>query len=129
MELDTKQKVLLAIYMEYQKDVPDMLENITSKNLGIGEVAFEVALEKLENEELITGAVFQLPLGGGKHTRTADIMMTREGIEYVENRIGIEKTLSGIDKLKYIVKKTAELGWDQAKDLAARTMADIAKPQ
>jgi len=35
MELDTKQKVLLAIYMEYQKDIPNMSEAIRAETLGI----------------------------------------------------------------------------------------------
>lgn len=41
MELDTKQKVLVAIYTEYQKDIPDMEGAISSKVIGIDSNAFK----------------------------------------------------------------------------------------
>ncbi len=55
MELTIKEKVLLAIYNEYQKDVPDMEHNITWDKLEIDKQKFEIAIDKLENENLIVG--------------------------------------------------------------------------
>jgi hypothetical protein len=129
MKFDTKQKVLLAIYTEYQKDVPDMEKNLKAINLGVDNDAFKLALEKLENENLITGVKF---IRGG-NSRIPSIvicqfiMMTRDGIEYVEDKIGIKHTLSGSEKLTYILKESASWGWDQIKDIAARTLSEIAK--
>lgn len=52
MKLGTKENVLLAIYIEYQKDLPDMGSvNNTALNMDID--VFNVALEKLQNEEYI----------------------------------------------------------------------------
>lgn len=132
MKLDSKQKVLLAIYTEYQKDIPEMKNYITPEDLGIDNpLAFRIALEKLQSEQLICGAKF---VYGDGYYIPVDVLvdyikMTRDGIDYVENKIGIDKTLSGFDKVKYIVQKSAEIGWDQVKDIAARTMAEIAKGQ
>lgn len=47
MKLGTKENVLLAIYIEYQKDLPDMGSvNNTALNMDID--VFNVALEKLQ---------------------------------------------------------------------------------
>jgi hypothetical protein len=55
MELDTKQKVLLALYAEYQKDLPNMRE-IRADTLGLTKDVFYVAIEKLQNEGFIRDA-------------------------------------------------------------------------
>ena len=52
MKFGAKEQVLLAIYIEYQKDLPDIGSvNNTVLNMDID--VFNVALEKLENEEYI----------------------------------------------------------------------------
>ena len=54
MKLDIKQQVLLAIYIEYQKDLPNMsCVNNTELNMDID--VFNVALDKLQNEGYIKG--------------------------------------------------------------------------
>lgn len=129
MELDTKQKVLVAIYIEYQKDIPSMGENIKSKVLGIESEVFTNAITKLINEGYITGV--KISRGGIGNKIIAmfvnDMMISRDGIEYVENKIGIEITLTGTEKVKYIAKKAFETGWDQLKDIAAKTLAEMNK--
>lgn len=128
MKLDTKQKVLIAIYTEYQKDLPKMFDNITPEKLGIDEDVFKVAIDKLQNEELINGATVTLCLGQDYPDVLIDfVKMTRDGIDYVENVIGIEKTLTGIEKVKAIIAKMTEWGFDQLKDIAARTLNEMAK--
>lgn len=127
MEFDSKQKVLVAIYTEYQKDIPNMKDNIRANKLGLEANVFNIALEKLENEGLITDVHFSR--GGGRLilSFTDDVKMTREGIEYVENKLEIPKTLTGMQKVQKLAKDGASWGWDQFKDIAARTMAEMFK--
>lgn len=127
MEFDTKQKILIAIYTEYQKDIPDMRKNIKAHAISIDNKTFFVALEKLENEGYITGVRFIRSDEGIITAFTNDVMMTRDGLEYVETKLNILKTLTGKEKLLKIVKDAPTWGWDQLKDLAARTLAEMAK--
>jgi len=128
MKLDLKQKVLVAIYTEYQKDVPEM-DNITQALFDIDESKFIIALKKLENEQQIVGVklaeyvdgTFLLP-----NTMT-QVMMTNRGIDYVENVLDIQPTLTGKEKAKAIFSKAGELGFDQLKDFAARVTAEMLK--
>ncbi len=56
-------------------------------------------------------------------------MMTSIGIEYVENKLGIEKTLSGLEKIKYMYGKYANWGWEQGKEIISSTLAKIIQDQ
>ncbi|WP_027640122.1 YjcQ family protein [Clostridium cadaveris] len=127
MKIDTKQKVLIAIYKEYQEDVPKMEENINASKLGINVEAFMVALDKLTNEELIRGVRFSR---NGSKIFVAildNMMITSKGIDYVETKLGIEKTLDGVEKIKYMASKCVELGWCEAKDILSSTFAKTIK--
>lgn len=128
VKLDTKQQVLVAIYTEYQKDLPDM-EQVTPTVLGIEEEHFIVALLKLQNEGLIANVIFAESLSGIDDAFLYRTMMTRLGIEYVESTLAIVPTLSAADKLKGMAAKLAEWGLDQLKDFAARTLAEVVKSQ
>ena len=127
MKLDTKQKVLVAIYTEYQKDIPDMRTNIKSKELGIDGEVFAIALDKLLNEGFITGVQFSKSKNKIMATFTDGIMMTRDGIDYVETKLGIEKTLSGMEKVQEMAKKSANWGWNEFKDITVKVLAEMAK--
>ena len=129
MGLDTKQKVLIAVYTEYQKDLPDIGEKVRADVLNIDNEVFKVAIEKLENERLIcdsniikggSSTIWNTVMVDLKHTK-----MTPTGIAYVEDKLGIEKTLSGAEKVKYISSKIAEWGWEQFKDIASKTLMEI----
>lgn len=129
MEIDSKQKVLMAIYTEYQKDLPNMEQNVKADLIGLETEVFMTAIDKLINEGYITG-VNILRAGRGNKIQAIilrDMMITRDGIDYVENKIGIEKTLSGSEKVKYISKKVAEAGWDKGSDLIAKVLAELIK--
>lgn len=130
MKLDSKQKVLIAIYLEYQKDIPNMQENIKPSALGMDKDIFNIAIDKLNNEELITGAIITRAGQGNNIVMlwTRDIMMTREGIEYIEEKIGLSHVLTGEEKIKFVTKNLATSGWEQLKDIAAKTLAEISKP-
>lgn len=56
MELDVKQQVLVAIYTEYQKDIPMIHKEVTLNSLGIEKEKFDIVIEKLEHEGLISGS-------------------------------------------------------------------------
>lgn len=88
MDLDTKCRLLLAIYYEYQKDIPDM-SVINYESLNLDCLVFQIALDKLQNEGLITGAKLQF-ISGSPYPNavvTDYIKMTRDGIEFVEEKI------------------------------------------
>ena len=129
MEFDSKQKVLMAIYTEYQKDIPDMANSIRANILGLDMDVFKIALEKLENERLIIGVKFAR--GGNSPIPlmawTDNIKMTTYGIQYVEDKLNIDKTLTGSEKVKNLLSSSASWGWDQFKDIAAKTMAEMLK--
>lgn len=131
MGLDTKQKVLIAIYTEYQKDLPNIDGNVKANILGVDNKIFNVAIEKLENEGLIIGSDLRK---GGSSTVWNTLMvnlnhtkMTPDGISYIEEKLGIEKTLSGAEKVKHVSLKVVEWGWDQFKDVASKTLSEIIK--
>ncbi len=97
-EIDTKQKVLLAIYAEYQRDLPDMENALRAEILGLSREVFYSALLKLINEGFITGFEPFYAENVIFDALVQNIMMTRYGIEYVEKKFEIEPTLSGVAK-------------------------------
>ena len=105
MKYDTKQQVLLRIYIEYQKDIPDMKSiNNTEMNMDID--VFNNALKKLNTEGYIKGLhIMSADNEEFYGVRCDEIELTRDGIEYVENKFGIEKELTAADKLKYVTRK------------------------
>lgn len=129
MKLDSKQKVLIAIYIEYQKDVPNMNESIQPTKLGMEREVLDIAIDKLQNEGLIDGADIRRGGIGNKIIAifTRDIRMTGEGIEYVESKIGLSRVLTGEDKVKFVLKELASSGWEQLKDIAAKALVEISR--
>lgn len=128
-ELDTKQRVLVAIYTEYQKDLPNMGNNISAYDLGIEYDVFKVALLKLSNEGYIRGADFIRGGQGNKITSvyTREIMMTRDGIDYVEEKLGIKPDMSAGEKVKEVSKTVAAWGYNELKDFAIKVTGEIVK--
>lgn len=130
MELDTKQKVLIAIYTEYQKDIPNIEEEVTPQKLGIGLEEFRIAIAKLENEKLINGTIIPKSKGykwGVFCVMLDNTMMTPYGIDYVENKLGIDKTLSGMDKVKKVGEKCVIWGWNEFKDITVQVLSEMGK--
>lgn len=84
-----KDKILLEIYNEYNKDLPDMRNNICASKLNLDKNIFSVSLEKLYEEGLIKGVEFSR--GGGKILLafTNDIKITTCGISYLEKKFYI----------------------------------------
>ncbi len=129
MKLDAKQKVLIAIYSEYQKDIPKMEENVTAGKLGLDQDVFNIAVDKLQNEELIKDATIEYSVSGKVFLRITLVKMTRVGIDYVESKFEIEKAQSGLEKATIIMKKAAEFGYEQLQNIAAKAIAEMVKGQ
>ena len=53
--------------------------------------------------------------------------MTPYGIDYVENKIGIDSTLSGFDKVKKVGEKCATWGWNEFKDITVKVLSEMGK--
>jgi hypothetical protein len=124
MEIDAKHKVLYALYAEYQKDVPDM-PSVTFEVLEMESRAYKIALLKLQNEGFIDGFETFPP-----HTRMEpkavildSVMPTRFGIEYVEKKLEIEKSLTGHEKLKRLKEKFGSFGWEVLQGLAVNILS------
>lgn len=128
MKLDLKQKVLVAIYTEYQKDVPEM-DNITQTLFDIDESKFIIALKKLENEDKINGLNFaEFAEGTFLFPNTmSQVMMTNHGMDYVENVLGIQPTLNGLEKVKEVASKVGGWGFEQLKDFAVKVTTEMIK--
>lgn len=118
MKYDTKQQVLLRMYIEYQKDIPDMKSiNNTEMNMDID--VFNNALKKLNTEGYIKGLYIMSADNEEFYSvRCDEIEMTRDGIDYVENKFGIEKELTAVDKLKYVTRKCGVFGFSALKIIA-----------
>lgn len=126
--LDTKQQVLIAMYTEYQKDIPQM-GSVTANSLGIDHTAFYVAIEKLQNEEFITDAII---VKGGPDpypllVRIDEAKLTRIGIEHVESKLEITDTDPGLTKVQSISRKVADWGLDKLLDYAAKVTVEMMK--
>ena len=116
MDIDGKHKVLYALYTEYQKDIPDM-NSVTFSVLDMEAIAFNIALEKLENEGFINGAIFSRAMGQKYPINVVmhRIMLTRFGVEYVEEKLKVERSGTGKEKVKWLVQKFGEFGWETLK--------------
>jgi len=82
-----KDRILLAIYNEFQKDLPDMKYRITYDELHITKEEFYVGLEKLENEELIKDGNYSK--NGSKILLAFldNVKPSVRGIQYVEQKL------------------------------------------
>ena len=110
MELDVKQQVLIAIYTEYQKDIPMIHKEVTPNSLGINREKFDIAIVKLENEGFITDTNIAYGKGNPNSNRWAifcvsldNTKMTPYGIDYVEKVLDIENTYNAKSKVSRVV--------------------------
>lgn len=81
MKLDAKQQVLLALYIEYQKDLPKM-DSVKCSSLNMAIDVFNTALGKLSKEGYING-LYAYPADNNEfyEVYTKDVGLTRAGIE------------------------------------------------
>ena len=82
-EFYIKERVLLAIYEEEQKNEPDLMGKITYSALGIEQNKFHIALLKLRNEDLIKVGLVEAD-DAIQEVLFGTTAITREGNEYVK---------------------------------------------
>jgi hypothetical protein len=100
LQIDLKQKILLAFYVEYQKDSSHLM-NIDHRVVGVTIDMFVSALEKLDNEELV---IYELTYPSLDPKVVSYVTITRRGIEYIEQKFGIDSVLNGREKVAKIVR-------------------------
>jgi len=127
MKLSNKEKILIALYVTYKKDYPCMESEVTAEKLGLPYNQFVFELHRLNLENLIKNITFAYASGQPSIAWYKNVIVTEDGQEYIENKIGIEKTLSRSEKIKYIIGKSIEFGWNEAKDILAKAMAESIK--
>lgn len=126
MKLDAKQTVLISVYSEYQKDLPDYQNALKSNTIGLSQAVIETALRKLQNEGLITDFETRTSLGKvGKNINR--IMLTTAGQKYVEDKLSIEQNASGQEKIETVSSSAIKYGWEEIKDVAAKVIAEMLK--
>lgn len=103
LKLDLKQRILVSIYKEYQKYIPNMSENITHSKFGVSEDIFNTTIIKLLNEELIKDLKSVNSICD--FSDISNIITSQYGIGYVEKLMGIESTLSVNEKINIINSK------------------------
>jgi hypothetical protein len=131
MKLSAKDKILVAIYIEYQKDIPDMDEAIKMEKLNLYNDEYLIGISKLENEGLINGA--RLIYGDDCIIMAImdDVMPSVCGLRYVEekllrdNNIGEQEDDPESGNLRKVIRNATHFGWNEIKDIAARTLAEI----
>ena len=109
MSIDAKLFVLYAIYVEYQKDLPDM-RRVSAEALGIDEDVFIMAVLKLCNEGYITGAIpeyveqLDYPISVGM-TR---VMPTQKGIETAAADLGADARTGG-ERVRQLISRICQV--------------------
>ncbi|WKT65300.1 hypothetical protein Q2U85_02080 [Bacillus cereus] len=119
-DLDLKQRVLVSLYLEYQKELPEM-GSVSAELLETDRVRFRVAIAKLQNEGLINGSRVDI----GHYVHTDGVMLTPKGLQYVEEVIGIKPTMSASEKVKEVGKKAASWGYNEIKDFSAKVLGEV----
>jgi len=109
MELDEKIQVLVAIYMECQKPLPNIPKSINYETVGLDKLVFNSAIAILENEGYINGSIL---LGGinllmPESVKIKKTGITSKGINLVQEMMGIDEMLNKNQKAE-AVKKYAE---------------------
>lgn len=119
-ELDLKQRVLVAFYLEYQKELPEM-NSVSADTLDTDQQRFGIAVKKLQNEGFITGAKFaKLDM-----VFTDFIMLTGYGLQYAEEVLEIKPTMSASEKVKEVGKKVTAWGYNELKDFSAKVLGEV----
>ena len=98
--IDNKQRILIAFYVEYQKDLPSY-DNVNEKNLNVSRPIYVHNEHKLEEEELIVAKP--------RMDLSTYYRPTLKGIEYIEKLFNIKETLPNIVKLEDIGYEAQEV--------------------
>jgi len=53
-------------------------------------------------------------------------MMSAKGLEYVEQKLSIDQTLSNKEKVDKVMESAGNWGWEQIKDIGTKVLAEMA---
>lgn len=126
--MDIKEQVLIAIYAEYQKPLPDM-QLVKSYELDFKCDEFKFALIKLQNEGYIDGLVVsgRQPINYRRPFEvSADCMLpTVKGIERAERLMGIDDEAPARERLKQAIKRLSDAGLKLLVEFAAARLEQM----
>ena len=103
MTLSTKERLLSALYVEYQAPVSDF-DKITFESLEMDSEVFEDSLRKLAVEELVSGVEWIPPTGRIQALNRKYLYLTRRGVEEAKSLLKIKEQKQGA-----ILKELARL--------------------
>lgn len=107
MNLNKKQQIMTAIYVECQKNNPHT-EKVTSNILAINQGKFEAGVEALLNEKLISvHAISNSPPNSSFNKETE---ITCEGKAYIENKLEINDWWDPVKKVEKAKKQAIAFG-------------------
>lgn len=125
MELNPEQQVLLALFVEYSKDIPNM-DNITFTSLGMDKEVFNVALDKLNTK----GYLNNFSPARGKNNKILVVWLN--GVSLSNDAIKAAEDL--LDSLKfdnYTPESTSQKIFgtvkEDVKDIIAKYFAELSK--
>jgi len=129
MKLQTKQQILIALYLESQKDRPHM-EKITPNGLLITQEKFNSSIMELMEDELIKDAkIIDEDAGIPLFIAMNQVKTTHQGISEVENILEINNWWEPEKKVEKVKRKAAELSLTALENFAAKVLEDIVKGQ
>lgn len=111
MKLETKYSVLVGLYLEYVKDVPD-LRSCNPDTLNIKPEAFYAALDKLQSEGLIKNVDLEYkaeflpekPLWANA-ADWSNMRFTNEGVKFMQNHFDVFEIASNDDIIRQMYEK------------------------
>lgn len=122
MNLNKKQQIMTAIYVESQKNNPHTQE-VTSAVLAIEHEKFKAGVEALLNEKLISvHATSDSPPNSFGSTETA---ITLEGKVYIEDKLEINDWWDPIKKVEKAKKQAMSFGLDPLVDFINTVLVDM----
>jgi hypothetical protein len=134
MIVDAKREILTALFVEYQKDIPDFNE-VKRKFVieeGMDRNVFNIAILKLENEGFIHNVTY---IKGGRNpygildVRLDNALLTGHTVRYLEDKLELEleNVSSGEEKAKNILKRFTDAGFERLENIIAKTIAELIK--
>jgi len=129
MILQAKQQILIALYLEGQKDRPHM-EKITPQILGITAEQFNSSITDLLDAEWIKDVkIIDEDAGIPLFIDLAQVKATHQGIAAVENILEINNWWEPAKKVEKIKRQAAAFRLTALENFAAKVLADILKGQ
>jgi hypothetical protein len=122
MNLNKKQQIMTAIYVESQKNNPHTQE-VTSDVLAIEQAKFEAGVDALLNEKLISIHAISNNPPNSLSSRETEI--TCEGKSYIENKLEINDWWDPLKKVEKAKKQAVAFGLISLVNFINRVLADM----